>query len=829
MAQQENALYTPQEVREVAGLIRSLEAGAKKGPGGQKKSFTCKKTTFVLAGTDGVTVDSWRFNDWDYKNPDLPTYARGLFTFQTNGKPGIAIRGYDKFFNTEEVNKTRWHNVETNTRGPYELSVKENGCIIFISGLPDDKLLVCSKHSTGVRSDVAASHAVVGERWVDRQLNALGKTRKDLAQELRSRNATAVAELCDDSFEEHVLAYVGDRAGLYLHGINLNLPEFATYPGHLVHKFADEWGFKKVEFLVKDDIQDVRTFLEGVAETGAWQDKEIEGFVIRCQARDSEGEPWHDWFFKYKFEEPYLMYRQWREVTKAIIAGRNPKYKKHQKITGEYLKYARRQLASDRTLGKKFNQNQGIIAMRNGFLKERGLTGAGIIQMESEDGGEGSADVMRDVLLTFTATIGCGKTTVAVALQKLFGWSVVQNDNIEGMKGRSRRFVGEISSAFLTGSSVVIADRNNHQRRERKQLIEDVKNLIPNATIVAIHFVHEQPGVSRHASLERIRQVTRDRVFSRGDNHQTIQAGTKSQPEITGIMEGFLNRFEAINILTEPDEWFDTVIDLDPTASSRENLEAVVSRLHSLYPKLFHEMPTGDDMDEAIEFAIRDYEPALKQKLFSTPSSSKKEAKAAQKSMKLTQNPRLPKIDYFCIRLPPNPILTVLESHFKAQDAMTQRFYRQLQQSRRIQPSFHITIIHRANSKEFPDVWERFNTMHKDALTAATTNNTNIDNNRPEPELETCRVVLERVVWDSRVMAVVTRLLDAQEKDLGTTNELAHITVGTADQSIKPKESNDLLHTWLSGGSGEGTGISEMEIKGNVVIGGSVRGVLQRY
>jgi tRNA ligase len=37
-------------------------------------------------------------------------------------------------------------------QGPYELSVKENGCIIFISGLEDETLL-CSKHSTGVRQD----------------------------------------------------------------------------------------------------------------------------------------------------------------------------------------------------------------------------------------------------------------------------------------------------------------------------------------------------------------------------------------------------------------------------------------------------------------------------------------------------------------------------------------------------------------------------------------------------------------------------------------------------------------------------------------------------
>lgn len=53
-------------------------------------------------------------------------------------------------------------------------------------------------------------------------------------------NATAVAELCDDNFEEHVLEYTPAMSGLHLHGLNLNLSEFATYPGPLVEDFAEE-------------------------------------------------------------------------------------------------------------------------------------------------------------------------------------------------------------------------------------------------------------------------------------------------------------------------------------------------------------------------------------------------------------------------------------------------------------------------------------------------------------------------------------------------------------------------------------------------------------
>ena len=150
MAHRETAPYAPQDHNEVRQLIQSLEGH--KGKTSKSKGFSVRKHTFPLS--NGRSVDSWKMNDWDYKKEHLPTYARGLFTYKTlDGKDEIVVRGYDKFFNHGEVRKTEWMNVERNTRGPYELSVKENGCIIFISGLDDGTLLVCSKHSTGARGD----------------------------------------------------------------------------------------------------------------------------------------------------------------------------------------------------------------------------------------------------------------------------------------------------------------------------------------------------------------------------------------------------------------------------------------------------------------------------------------------------------------------------------------------------------------------------------------------------------------------------------------------------------------------------------------------------
>jgi tRNA ligase len=604
MARLGKAPYAPQDVEEVQTLIRNLEGSTKKDAKSSKKSFSCKQTAFTVANSPkNITVFSWRFQDWDYKRDDLPTYARGLFTSKNEkGQPEICIRGYDKFFNTEEVNATKWRNIENNTKGPYELSLKENGCIIFISGLHDGTLLVCSKHSTGARGDGTKSHALAGEHWIDKQLAAIGKTREDLARELRRRNATAVAELCDDDFEEHILAYNGENAGLYLHGININLPEFMTYPGHQVQAFAEEWGFKKTDFLVLDDIQTTKTFLDQVAETGSYNGRDVEGFVIRCKSQENASGPLVDWFFKYKFEEPYLMYRQWRECTKALISGKPPRFKKHVKITEEYLLFARRKLAENRGMGKEYAANHGIIKLRDDFLKEKNLKGSDIIRDEYAITGGNPKETTKDIILVPIATLGCGKTTLAVALVHLFGWGHVQNDNITG-KGRPPRFTKEVLTQ-LEQKAVVFADRNNAQRHERQQIINDVKKTHPEMRLVALNFVHTPD------TIHKIRTVTQSRVLARGDNHQTIQAAS-DQDKVLGIMEGFISRFEALNPYSQPDDGFDAVIDIDPTANSRDNLETVVGQLSDLFPDLIKDMPSSEDLDDAINVALS-HEPEIR-------------------------------------------------------------------------------------------------------------------------------------------------------------------------------------------------------------------------
>jgi tRNA ligase len=83
------------------------------------------------------------------------------------------------------------------------------------------------------------------------------------------------------------------------------------------------------------------------------------------------------------------------------------------------------------------------------------------------------------------------------------------------------------------------------------------------------------------------------------------------------------------------------------------------------------------------------------------------------------------------------------------------------------------------------------------------------------------------VVYDDRIMSIVVRLINEDGK-WECINKVAHVTVGTRDDSVKPKESNELLGRWLEHGCGGDTNIQEMVFEGRPTLDCAVRGVLSR-
>jgi len=85
--------------------------------------------------------------------------------------------------------------LQARTAAPYTLTLKSNGCIIFIGALSPSKLVVTSKHSLGPGGDEEKSHAMNGQKWLRKHLAAKGKTEEQLAATLWEKNWTAIAEV----------------------------------------------------------------------------------------------------------------------------------------------------------------------------------------------------------------------------------------------------------------------------------------------------------------------------------------------------------------------------------------------------------------------------------------------------------------------------------------------------------------------------------------------------------------------------------------------------------------------------------------------------------
>src|SRR6266496_580479 len=96
---------------------------------------------------------------------------------------------------------------------------------------------------------------------------------------------------------------------------------------------------------------------------GLLDDRPIEGFVIRTKTGPTE----QDFFFKIKYDEPYLMYREWREITKAILNKRKPRAT--YALSQQYLTWVTEKIKTHPKLFEGFKQNQGIFLVREMFLE----------------------------------------------------------------------------------------------------------------------------------------------------------------------------------------------------------------------------------------------------------------------------------------------------------------------------------------------------------------------------------------------------------------------------------------------------------------------------
>ncbi|KAJ2198143.1 trna ligase [Coemansia sp. RSA 522] len=537
------------------------------------------KTVSEFAGRE---VTSWKSTDYLYKKEPcpLPSQARGLFTCTEDGEVRIAARGYNKFFNINEVPKTNWSWIEDNTHGPYEMTVKEDGCFIMASGLDGGKtLLVTSKHA------VVVPHAQMGRQWMEQHLSKAGKTSIEFATFLHERNATAVFELCDDAFEEHILEYPERARGLYLHGINRNSVELDTWASTEVAKVAEYFGFKVVQRFEFNSAPEGRELADSVRKDEMLEGRIIEGFVMRCKLNGTD-EPY---MFKIKYDIPYLMFREWRVVTNCILS--NKPFRTSYPLTKNYAAWVKQQIRTNPADFASFRNQKGHFDVRKRFFefyKQHGASEEEFYNQISQISGG------TKVLLMPVASIGCGKTTISMALSRLFGFGHIQSDNTVGKKNSRGLFHEAILDEF-GGTSFVIADRTNHISFQRKSLMSAIQTELVNCQIVALYWAHDK------SMMQSILDKNVERVTARGEAHQVFNPN--NLPEFHHIMNGYIRAFAPLDLESESDKLINDVIELDSLADSAANLQVAVEALCKMFPDTL-KLPSESEVNEALEYAL---------------------------------------------------------------------------------------------------------------------------------------------------------------------------------------------------------------------------------
>ncbi|EJD05579.1 uncharacterized protein FOMMEDRAFT_78648 [Fomitiporia mediterranea MF3/22] len=772
-------------------------------------------STYAAPADPSITVRSWKMNEWKYYDvpSPFPTLARGLFTTwhsdKAESKEGdghgnyrIVARGYDKFFNIGEVPWTSWDALGRHTTPPYVMTLKSNGCIIFISALSNTKLLVTSKHSLGPVQGVPESHAEVGEKWLLMQLEAKGKKVEDLAQVLWDNNWTAVAELCDDSFEEHVLPYPPEKTGLHLHGINESRGAFKTLTSDKVAAFAREWGLIETPYHTANSISEVRKFSEEIAKSGNWNDEPIEGFVVRCHVSDSSSAkekdvppypPGSSFFFKVKYDEPYMMYRDWREITKKLLSTKGrlqdvaiPKKSLRRPESVLYLNWVRDEIKKDRSQFDGFNKGKGIIATRERFLQWLKTEHGQVAQTEQLASALSSVDLnekakmFEKTVIAPVAIPGCGKTTIGVALSHLFDFGHVQSDDIQAKKS-APQFIKRVKEE-LAIHNVVIADKNNHLRDHRRQLRDAICGMKVPVRLIALYWPLEKPPAMIH-------RICSDRVLERGDNHQTLRPDKHVRHHEQAVWM-FIQNAEELD-----DGEVDEVVEMDV----EEDLE--------------------QSLDRAVDACVR---------ILGLPKPTREQigvALAKARAYKVTQivdrqTKRAAKVRYFGF-LPEVDLAGVIETHFAENDVHPEmrELWEKMVQDKRVTRMPHATIVHMKGLPDKQKLWDRCDSLFS----------------QPSPPMFAFR--LSHLISDGRVMAATVEDLKpasnpgddtsleaidfVESLDENLKNRL-HVTVGTRQQTIVPVEAGSMVENWKRGKAGDNVHMLPLK---DVIVQGRVKGL----
>ncbi len=280
-----------------------------------------RKNKYVFEKELHDNISSFNFSKEAFYNKvwnNMTTQARGLF-IDTNDYLVVA-RSYNKFFNIDEREETKYENIKEKLVYPVNFYLKYNGFLGILSLCNNEFIFGTKSQLDGEFSDYFKN--IFYKLLTKEQINAIKKR-------LLENETSMVFEVIDSINDKHIIEY--DKDKLVLLDEIYNSINYAKMDYNKLKDFADKYNLeiKKLIYTVNNlkEFEDI--FNEIGKDEYKINNHYIEGFVIE----DNLG-----FMFKYKTE----YYKKWKSLRLKMenaIKNNNYKIKDKDDLEKEFMKY----------------------------------------------------------------------------------------------------------------------------------------------------------------------------------------------------------------------------------------------------------------------------------------------------------------------------------------------------------------------------------------------------------------------------------------------------------------------------------------------------------
>ncbi len=309
---------------------------------------TLRRNKYIFEKVLEDNISSFNFSNEAFYNKvwnNITTQARGLFIDTKNYL--VIARSYNKFFNLNEREETKYEKLKEKINYPAFFYLKYNGFLGILS-------IYNNEFVFGTKSQLSGEFSDYFKKIFNKLLNE--KQKEAIKKRLLDDNTSMVFEVVDSINDKHIIDYSQHK--LVLLDELYNSINYSKVDYDELRKFANEnkIEIKELVYVVNNIKEFEDKFNEIEKDDFKLKNHYVEGFVVE----DSSG-----FMFKYKTE----YYKKWkllRSRMETAIKNNDYRTKSNDKLEIDFMKYL-----ENKYKDKKIDINSiNIIDERNGFERK---------------------------------------------------------------------------------------------------------------------------------------------------------------------------------------------------------------------------------------------------------------------------------------------------------------------------------------------------------------------------------------------------------------------------------------------------------------------------